>query len=208
MAYLLVSIGGALTGWGLACFGYWTFETHQKKMAEIAEKAKAAPPPSIQTKAEEVAKRSPSPKTEPPSPVKAPPKQSPPIQIAPFFGDLKARCISLSQGISELVRHRYDQLENKYPKPLTAERRQEWHRSNDVEFRHEYLAQVKAIRDEFAVLHYVDNDLDQILERDQRNAQFRTVFPVQGVPQELGWIDIYDIQKVAERLLVLASKLP
>ena len=130
----------------------------------------------------------------------------PPITTGISYGNLKERCTNLAMQITYFGRHRYDQLQNApaYVKPLTPEKVTEWNRSNDGEFRQEYLSQVIAMRDEFAALHIRDPRLDDILRRDRENAQERLN------PQFAwaGWISIDDIKQIAASLEYFATRTP
>lgn len=120
------------------------------------------------------------------------------------YGNLKARCEALTMQITGFIQHRYDQLRNSpaYAGPPTPAKLTEWNRSNDGEFRQGYLPSVVAMHDEFAELHLRDPQLDDILARDQRNAQERSN------PQFAwaGWINIEDMKQIAASLEYLASQ--
>lgn len=127
------------------------------------------------------------------------------------FGNLKQRCNQLSASITQLVKHRYDQLQNApaYARPLTPEKILEWRISNNNEFRGGYFGSqvetAKTLRDELAQLHIQDARLDSILSSDDRNQMLAKSNP--QIPQ-LSWINISDMEQIAERLLVLSSMLP
>lgn len=135
------------------------------------------------------------------------PQQPPQIQIATSYGNLKERCTALATNVAALVRHRYDQ-EKKYPNypRLSIDGLKEWYRSNDLEFRHLYLPQVKAVRDEFALLHIKDERLDEILNRDQEHIQLRQSYP--QISPDIGYVTIFEMQDIAERLMALAAQIP
>src|ERR1700675_6686 len=142
------------------------------------------------------------------SPPEVKPPQSPPLQIAPVYGNLKQRSLDLSQQIAQLVHHREVMFDNKriYPRPLTKERYKEWEKSNDAELR-PFIAQVKVIRDEFRTFHIEDNELNEILKHDEENDQYRKLSP--GEPfYWMGWINIADMKIIAVRLTVLANQVP
>ena len=130
----------------------------------------------------------------------------PPITTGISYGNLKERCANLAMQITYFVRHRYDHLQNApaYAKPLTPEKVTEWNRSNDAEFRQEYLSRVIAMHDEFAALHIRDPRLDDILNKDRENAQERLN------PQFAwaGWIGIDDIKQIAASLEYFAGRTP
>jgi hypothetical protein len=150
------------------------------------------------------------------SPQPAPPKKTEaitPVEIAPAYGNLKPRCVELSDGIAEFVRHRNDQLQNEklYPKPLTQERADEWQRSNDSGFRTSFMEQVKTLHDDLARVNLRDSKLDGILKSDQdlqETVRLRMQsFPGQQ-PKGMGWIQITQIARIGERLAVLAKQIP
>jgi Carboxypeptidase regulatory-like domain len=137
------------------------------------------------------------------------PERPPGVILTPAYGNLKLRCTKLSGQIAQLVGERNNMLNDEkiYPRPLTRERWQTWVRSNDGVFRGQLMAQVDAIHDELAELHIHDNDLDEILKRDRENDQFRQLSPGQ-LFYGMGWLSIFDIEKIGERLAALASQIP
>jgi hypothetical protein len=136
-------------------------------------------------------------------------KVNPLIEIAPVYGNLKQRCINLSGEIAQLVQHRTDQINNgqMYPRPLTEERYLTWLKSNDTEFRHNYVPDAEAMRDELSALHIKDERLDQILDEDLDNRRLLQSRP-QLSENNFGLMGVYDFQVIGERLGVLCNQLP
>jgi len=136
-----------------------------------------------------------------------------PIEIAPSYGNLKQRTVDLAQAVAGLVQHRYDKQKTYLTIPslskdghLTEAGWNEWAFSNDEEFRHFDLDKVKAIHEEFVELHIHDRQLEEILDRDDKNIKARQEVP--QLPPEFGYISIFDMQTIGERLMFLANELP
>jgi hypothetical protein len=151
-----------------------------------------------------------------PKPKAVTPKKSesepPPIQIAPSFGNIRERAILLSRQIMEdLYRHGWpppggQQLPLGFvieKMPTTPKEAVLWDHFRSDTFRFDSLQKLIAIRDEFAELHYHDNDLDQLVESEKRNkeeyGQDFTKWPA---------LFLQENQRVCEELVMLANQIP
>jgi hypothetical protein len=96
-AYALFALVSMLTGEAIR----WAHSRHSRAAVPTAETPHKTE--STQTP--------PSPPPANKAPHKSTPQQPTKIEIGPSFGNLKARCMALSQGIAQFVRHRNEKLQ-------------------------------------------------------------------------------------------------
>jgi len=137
-------------------------------------------------------------KTAAPSPTPAPIVPSSPI--VPSYGNLKMRCIQLSQDLASFIAYRLER-QNENPQPWTLELRTGMSRTTDIEFRMKYLSQVVSLRDELAVFHVKDPQLDKLIKEKQDNS------PLRPDEEWIRWVTILDITDFRDRLLALANQI-
>jgi hypothetical protein len=137
------------------------------------------------------------------------PRQTVVQSLPPNFGNLKERTMDLVSNIKQLVELRFKALKTSlvYSPPLTEDKMNEWNRSNNTAFRSSgQVDHAKKLRTEFAQFHLVDEQLNRLLDEDDRDLATATRAPPQA--QSIGWMDPYNMTEIANGLARLASKLP
>jgi hypothetical protein len=128
-----------------------------------------------------------------------------PTQVAPSYGNLKARTITLAQNIKAFVQNRNDEMRKyaDYPN-LSTDEAKSWSNLANFLFRSEYLPKVISIHDELAGRDFRDSELEETLNRVNHQIE------LQSDPRWSQNASIYftDIQKVGERLFLLGNQLP
>lgn len=160
-----------------------------------ARLTKPEPEPTLVTKPEPPRADHPKPKPEPP----------PAIAIAPSFGNLQGRALELANDLDVFVQQRKDQF-LKIPSPQPQQDVETWAYSTDGVFRIKYWNRVMSVHDDFAKLNFRDEGLDETISDYSRSLQERT--PRREEEKLTHYIDIPEIQSIAERLRVLATQLP
>jgi len=131
----------------------------------------------------------------------------------PDYGNLKQRTFDLANEIDELDKLREAQWQDDhlYPNPKTSDEATRWAQGNNEWFRgpvHDDLVQrVKDIRNELAQFHFVDLQLNQFLDADDRRIQERRDHP-QFFREQDTWMPAGEMKMVAGRLRVVASSMP
>lgn len=140
------------------------------------------------------------------------PLPAPSVTIEPSYGDLAKTSNQLYDDImSDLYSYGWSGWSEWFPsqrnrpliiKPMPdgkdRQALENWHWDVSEKFRLVYLKRVIAIRDRFATLQFVDEDLDSELreiKETEKDPVFRMIQPG-------------EIQQIAERLKVLAAKIP
>jgi hypothetical protein len=128
------------------------------------------------------------------------------VQTAPVYGNLKQRCLELVGQLNEFATERADLMNTRYPHVSELEFNG-WRSATDKIFRVRYLRQIKNLRDELGTFHFQDEELDEILEADDRNEEARKI-PRRSPFYGSGWITTVHIRVLGERLAALASRIP
>jgi hypothetical protein len=120
-------------------------------------------------------------------------------QIAPYLGNLKERCEELAKAIDQFVQRRKsrEEIVEKQPNAVTL-----WMEGNSNEFRQQLLPDAVKIQNELADIHERDPELDRTLDHAQRSWNSYLRDPSDPT---IAVIDIIEMQKIAERLRVIAG---
>jgi hypothetical protein len=125
------------------------------------------------------------------------------------YGNLKARCVALAQGVDGLYHHRMDQY-NKIPpqppNPDTAQaneymhRQYVWGESNLTEFDSKYFEKITTLQSDFAKMNFRDPQLDEWMQ---------DVSTTNSLPNEMSRVlPAPEIQEIAESIQSLCNQVP
>lgn len=138
--------------------------------------------------------------------VNQPPQQQ--IQIAPSYGNLKARCLNLSRVLTALYAQRYEQFQANIAihNPIPPEEFEGWRRSTDNLYRYREN-EVIEMRDDLARVNLEDNELNALLRQDEENSRYRNLRPQESL-YGMGWMSAENIKSMGERFAILANQIP
>jgi hypothetical protein len=205
-APLIVPTLEVLMGVAAICFVIWA-----RVNIPLSEDARKFPPTPPAPKAPHIEKVPPQPKPAPPTAKNVPPQKPPEpqsaVQVIPAYGNLKERCQGTARMMAIMVQKRYEFQADLRKVGLTPELMREWERGNDTFYRFCCQSYVDAMHGELAEVHLRDTELDEILSRDADNDKFRRLQPGQPF-YGMGWLSIYDEEKIGARLEALAARVP
>lgn len=138
------------------------------------------------------------------------PRPEPRRLAAPYFGNLRERCVELSRELLAFVTYRREKMREIERDAIQTgkmyDRMRTWSGSTTSMFRNQFMERLLKLQQELAEFHIDDERMSQILKSEQQTIARERSHPVL-LMKEGSWTHLGDVEELSNRLQIVSEKL-